>query len=362
LPLRPKSHIVNLPAPVHGGINFAWSPGATANEILDFSTCCNPYRLPRQVFSAIRNADIQKYPDPRSSQLVEALSAKLNVSAGRIMIGSGSTELIRLAVTAYFGKQDTIIIPSPTYSEYGLACRIADTCVVKYPLTENEGFRLDCSSFISFAEAYKPKGIFLCNPNNPTGQYLRPADVGKIVKHFPDALVVLDEAYINFTDHPSNSVSLAKSGNLLIIRSMTKDFSLAGLRLGYAVSSEETIGVLKMVRPPWNVSSAAQVAGLAALSCDDYLSGCLVRIRDSRLYLTGQLENLGYKVIPTEANFFIFRAGDAAGFTRKMLEKGILVRDCASFGLPEYVRVAPRTRLECIKFIKAVRAIRGGTS
>jgi histidinol-phosphate aminotransferase len=327
---------------------------------MDFSTCCNPYGPGKTIRSAMNKIDAAHYPDPDSRQFVNSLSQKLRVPASRIITGSGSTELIRLAAHAYFGPGDTVVIPSPTYGEYGLACAIVNARVVKYAISENSNFQMDCDAFISFAKPHKPAGIFLCNPNNPTGQYLSINDVKRILDSFPDTLVVLDEAYIAFTTGAWDSRSLLARNNLLIVRSMTKDFALAGLRLGYAMACEDIIENIKKVRPPWNVSSAAQSAGIAALSSDDYLANCTEQIARSRTYLTREIRSLGYQVVPTRTNFFIFKTGDACKLHGQLLKKGILVRDCASFGLPNYVRVAPLRITQCKELIKAIKEIQEG--
>jgi histidinol-phosphate aminotransferase len=362
LPPSPRSHIQLLKPVFHGGVSFVQGipPVINQNITMDFSTCCNPYGPAKSIRSAMNGIDSSHYPDPDSRQFVSSLSKKLGVPAERIIAGSGSTEIIRLAAQVYFGPGDTVVIPSPTYSEYGLACTIVNAIVVKYPISENSDFQMDCDEFISFARSRKPAGIFLCNPNNPTGQYLSIHDVLTILDAFPDTLVVLDEAYIAFTMEAWDSRSLLTKNNLLIVRSMTKDFALAGLRLGYALGCEEIIENLKKVRPPWNVSSAAQSAGIAALSSDIYLSNCTEQIGRSRTYLAREISNLGYHVVPTRTNFFIFKTGDAAKLRKRLLKKGILVRDCASFGLPDYVRIAPLRITQCKQLIKALKEIQEG--
>jgi histidinol-phosphate aminotransferase len=362
LPPQPKSHIKGLPAVVHGGIGFAVPEiGMARNGLLDFSTSCNPFRPPFTVYSAFRSADIQRYPDPDSRLLVRALSQKLGVPAAQIIAGNGSTEVIRLATTAFFDSSDTVVLASSTYGEYELASSIAGARVVKYRLTEANDFQLHTDSFIAFAKEQRPTGIFLCNPNNPTGQYLLFNDVVKIVQAFPDTLIILDEAYVAFTDCAWDSLKLCKSGNLLIVRSMTKDYALPGLRLGYAVASTEIVSTLRSVRPPWNVSGVAQSAGIEALSCNDFLVKSKERIRSSRDYLVRELQSMGFRTIPTGTNFFIFRVENACFFQKQLLEKGFLVRDCTSFGLPDYVRVAPRSKDDCRKLIKAIAETAGET-
>ncbi len=247
MPPSPRSHIARIKPVFHGGVNFMQGalPIVKQNVTMDFSTCCNPYGPGKTIRSAMNKIDAGHYPDPNSRQFVNLLSHKLRVPASRIITGSGSTEVIRLATHAYFGPGDTVVIPSPTYGEYGLACAIVNAGVVKYAISEHSNFQMDCDAFISFAKPHKPAGIFLCNPNNPTGQYLSMNDVKRILDSFPDTLVVLDEAYIAFTTGAWDSRSLLARNNLLIVRSMTKDFALAGLRLGYAMACEDIIENIK---------------------------------------------------------------------------------------------------------------------
>jgi histidinol-phosphate aminotransferase len=357
--LRAKQHIADLPAIIHGGVNSAALDGLGINpgNVLDFSTCCNPYGPPKHLRKAIREVNPSIYPDPESTVMVHALALKLGINPKNLILGSGSTEIIRLATAAYLGPGDKVVMPSPTYGEYELACRIVNADLIKFTLDEKGDFHLDAALFAAFAKSHKPAAIFLCNPNNPTGQYLSYDHVSMIIREFPDSLIVLDEAYIAFTEGAWNSLQLLKSPNLLIVRSMTKDFSLAGLRLGYGIAPKSIIATLKKVRPPWNVNSLAQHAGRMALSCDDYILRCCERINRCKHYLAGELIKLGLKVIPSQTNFFIFYAGDSAVFKSRLLERGFLVRDCASFGLVGYIRVSPRSMPDCRKLIAALREV-----
>ena len=333
--------------------NLSQSP----ERVLDFSTCCNPYGPPPSVHGALAKADIVLYPDPDCREFIGLLSSAIGAPQENLIATSGSTELLRLAALAYTGPADTVVIPSPTYGEYELACKIANAHVVKYEMKERAGFRLAAGAFISFARKFKPSAIFLCNPNNPTGRYLGLSDIVKIVSSFPDTLIVLDEAYVSFTADAWDSLKLLDYPNILIVRSMTKDFALAGLRLGYGIASREIINTLKKIRPPWNVNSAAQQAGLAALKSDGHMKKCGPLINKGKDYLIAQLESPGYKILPTDTNFFLVRVGNAGKFQRELLAKGFLVRDCSSFGLPAYIRIAPRRMQDCRSLIAAIKSM-----
>jgi histidinol-phosphate aminotransferase len=356
---QPKPFIRQLAPPVHGGTGFASIESKQLSRILDFSTCCNPYKPPQIIRKAVANCDLSRYPDPESKLLVKGISSKLGIKTENIIAGSGSTELLRLAAATYFGPDDTVIIPTPTYGEYELSCQAVNTHVVKYTSQEKRGFRLDITGFLNFAHTVSPKGIFICNPNNPTGHYLSRREIELIVSSFPDALIVLDEAYIAFTANAWNSLGLVNYGNLFIVRSMTKDFALAGLRLGYGIASPTIIGTLKKVRPPWNVSSPAQQAGLTALGCDDYMENSCRRIESSKRYLIKSLAGLGYKILDTQTNFFLVRTADATSFRQKLLKKDIMVRDCTSFGLPDYIRIAPLNMNDCRRLVQTMKEMAG---
>jgi histidinol-phosphate aminotransferase len=306
------------------------------------------------VYRALRTTNVSDYPDPHSRELVTAMAYSSGTSVESVIAGSGSTEIIRLAVLAYLTAGDRVIIPSPTYGEYALAAGIAGSIIVKYKLSEEQDFRLNLDDFTSVARAHNPGAVFICNPNNPTGQLLPQQELRGLARSLPNTLVILDEAYMSFTDEPGAAPLLTEEPNVLIVRSMTKDFALAGLRLGYGLASPAIIEGLKKARPPWNVSAPAQTAGTAAIACDGYIRRCNARMQRSRAYLAGRLSKMGLRIIPGDAHFFMARVGDAAGFKRRLLQEGFLVRDCSSFGLPAYVRISPRRMEDCRKLARAI--------
>lgn len=360
--LQPRRSVCELPKVLHGGIHYAQLDGLkiSSHDILDFSVSHNPFGPPQNVLAALKSIPVDSYPDPEAEELRQHLSERLGLKPTNLLVGSGSTELIRLVAIAYFTPGDIVLIPQPTYSEYETACRIMDARVVRQPvLKEEKHFQVDIVDLLFCIGKFKPKGVFLCNPNNPTGQCLTRDEIEKILMAAPDCLFVVDEAYIAFTESEDgfSSLNLIHHGNIIVIRSMTKDYALAGLRLGYAVAIPEIIEVLTRICPPWNVNIAAQLAGIAALGSENYLEDCRTRINQAKGFLMSELSSIGLISLPSQANFFLVKVGDARSFHRALLEKGFLVRDCSSFGLPEYVRIAPRTLSECVKFITAVKEL-----
>ena len=323
------------------------------DDILDFSVNCNPFGPPPGIKAAAERASWERLPEARATRLRQALAAVLGVRPANIVVGNGSVELIRFLAVALFGPKDYVVIPSPTFGEYEASVLIAGAAPLIFKLRENEGFRPDVEALAPF-QSGRAKALFLCNPNNPTGVYLSREDVLGIVEAAPERLVVLDEAYLPFVDGAWDSLELLGHGNVVLLRSMTKDFALGGLRLGYAVGPEPLMESLSCVLPPWNVNAIAQEAGLLALEDPSYPARCLPAILEARDYLIAELQKCGLPTLPSRTNFFLVKVGDAPTFRRALLRQGLLVRDCTSFGLPDYVRIAALTLPECRLLIEAV--------
>ena len=356
---HPRPYISGLPSAIHGSIDYREidTLGISPDTIIDFSINCNPYGPPPDVGKSIGEIHIERYPDTDSTELIRVLSGVLNIPAEQIIIGSGTTELIRLIALAYFNSGDPVLIPQPTYSEYETSCKIVDARIINQPPADLQDIRMSAGKIIDAIREHRPAGIFLCNPNNPTGQYFSKSEFVEIMSAAGDSLMVLDEAYIAFTENIWSSPAMIGQGNLVILRSMTKDFALAGLRIGYALSDVHTIDALKRIKPPWNVNVVAQKAAVLALNCPAYIKECTLKINEAKDYLIKELTAFGFPVIPTQTNFFLVRTGNAAELRRNLLKKKVLVRDCASFGLPEYIRIAPRTIDECRLLITAIKDV-----
>lgn len=359
MPLSPRWEVENLSPCPHGGPDYAELKefGLAAEDVVDFSVSTNPFAAPPGVREALTSSPIALYPDSEATELRECLAQELSIAPENILAGSGSVELIRLAAQAYFGPQDLVLIFEPTFGEYEVACRLIGSGVLKQRSTAQEGFRLQVRETVDLIGRHRPKGVFLCNPNNPTGQYLAREEIERILVACEDSLLILDEAYIAFVDSAWSSLDLIQRGNVLILRSLAKSHALAGLRLGYAIAQQQIIANLRKVCPPWNVNIVAQRAGILALADKEYMRKCKVGIQHLKDFLVKELTELGLQPLPSQANFFLVEVGDAKRFRRALLERGILVRDCTSFGLPQYIRIAPRPLPDCRKLITAIKEI-----
>lgn len=360
--LRPKPEIENLKVCPHGGPDYAElkAAGLTPEGILDFSDNSNPFSPPHGLKKILNTIAINHYPDSKTTELRQHLSEKLEVTPDNILVGNGAMELIRLIALTYFRHGDSVLILEPTFGEYKVACQIVGANVFKQWVGANNSFIPRIEETVSLIKQHCPRGIFICNPNNPTGKYLSKSEIEMILEACVDSLLILDEAYIAFVDKSWSSIDLISRGNVIIVRSMTKDYALAGLRLGYAITNKEIIDTLRRVCPPWNVNAVAQKAGIIALEDVDYLERCKQKIREAKQFLTTELCQLGFTLVSSNTNFFLVMVDDAKSFRAALLKRGILVRDCTSFGLPGHIRIAPGTMPECQKLVAAIKEISQG--
>ena len=358
--LQPRPEVEKLKACPHGGVNYAelGAMGITPEAVLDFSVCTNPFMPPPGVREIIYTAPIEQYPDSEATEFRRRLSEKLGVSTDNILAGSGTTELIRLIALAYFRQKDRVLILEPTYGEYEVACQIAGAKPIKQRGRAEDNFTPRLGETVNLIRQHQPRAVFIGNPNSPTGKYLTRQEVEMVLATDEDTLFILDEAYISFVDNTWAAIELISQGNVIILRSMTKDYALAGLRLGYAIANQGIINSLRRVCPPWNVNVIAQKAGVIALEDADHLEQSKRKIKEAKQFLVDGLRRLGLQPLPSDANFFLVKVGNAKRFRTALLKHGILVRDCTSFGLPEYIRLAPRTMPECQKFIVAIKALK----
>ena len=340
-------------APLHGGdiLTAAARWHLDPAEILDFSANINPAGPPFGALAAAREAlwTMTRYPDPFAPRLRQALARRHSLPPEAIMVTAGGAEAIHLLGRLAAGRRAAL--PVPCFAEYSRAARAVGAAIIPWagaaaapppPLTQGDL-------------------LFLCNPHNPTGRLLSPAQVLATAEQTP-ATVIVDEAFIDLTD-PGETGSviphLLGRPNLVVLRSLTKFYALPGLRVGYAIARPELVSALDAVRDPWSVSAPAQAAALAALADTAYFERTRTWIRTERPFLAGALASLpGYSIeTAPSANFILVRAPRPAHEIQQALgPRGILIRDCRSFdGLTEYhVRLAIRSRAENLRLLAAL--------
>ena len=267
-----------------------------------------------------------RYPDPMQWKVKEALSRIKGISPQHIFLGNGSDECIDVLYRAFCvpGK-DNIIINPPTYGMYEVSAHINDIEVRRATLTDD--FQLDLVHLENLVDA-NTKIIWICSPNNPTANSIDRQDVEVVLNNFP-GLVVVDEAYINFSRHRSFIQELPDYPNLVVMQTMSKAWGLAGLRLGMAFASEAIIEVFNKVKPPYNINQATQELALKALEETEQVNDMIRALVTMRGQLEQQLATLPVvvKIFPSDANFLLVKVTDAAAVYHYLLEKGIVVRD-----------------------------------
>ncbi len=345
--------------PIHGGTNIAElrSLGLRPEDVLDFSASINPLGPSPGVTQAMGAVDLAAYPDTECTALREALAAKLGVPTAQILVGNGSTELIHLTARAYLNSGDTVAIFVPTFGEFEAACRMQGAQALSIVACEDNGFCWNIEQAAGDIAEQMPSLVFLCNPNNPTGRYLGEEDVRRIARALPKgSLLLLDEAYLPFVDSQWDSLPLLDMGNVALLRSMTKDYALTALRLGYMLAPPKVVERVKAQQHSWSVNALAQAAGIAALSDEQRVIDGRKEVQVAKRYLLGELGAMGLKCAPSAANFVLVKVGDAYALRRALMKHHhISVRDCTSFGLPDYIRVGIRTLNDCKRLVAALR-------
>lgn len=345
---------------IHGGDIYR-------NKIhMDFSVNANPLGPQPEVIEAVQAAaaDVCRYPDIYCEKLIQLLSSFEKVEKEQILCGNGAAELFFSAVLAV--KPEKALVLSPTFSEYERALQVTDTQIFYYELKKEQEFQIR----EDFLEEITPELdlVFLCNPNNPTGQATPRGLLEKIAEKCRKCRVylVLDECFLDFLDVPEDYEMrgcIGKYPNLLIVKALTKTFCMPGLRLGYAISGNEALlDRMRMAVQPWNVSVTAQAGGAAALLHGrDYLDRTKKMLKKEREFLIRELQMLGYSVYGSMANYIFFESAEEeeSSLYQQALSAGILIRDCSGYrGLGRgYYRIAVRTRQENERMITWLKGL-----
>lgn len=361
MPIQPRPEILNTPAAYHGAFDYAELErlGLSPDEVIDFSVNSNPYGPPPGVRDALAAVPLERYPDRECIALRRKLAERHEIAPENVVVGNGTAELLLLLALAFINAGDTVLVIEPDFSEYKRVAALRGGRTITYRATAANQFQPDYGAISHTMQTENPRVVFWCSPNNPTGVTVDAQRVRKLVDPFPDTLFVFDEAYFTFHHQREHVTSLLahvrRCPNALVLRSMTKDYGLAGLRLGYAVGAPSLIAAVAALRPAWNVNALAQAAGVFVLDQAVWLQDTLTQLHRDKSVLVGALRALGLTVLPSDVNYFLVHVGDAAAFRAKLLAHNIMVRDCASFGLPAYVRIATRTPDENAKLVAAVK-------
>ncbi len=339
---------------IHGG--NIYDLAKEGKELLDFSANINPLGMPYGIKKAVESAlnDSSRYPDIKSRQLIEKISEYEKLSASCIAVGNGAADLIyALCLSQRFKKA---LIMSPGFSEYEKALRASESKVEYLTLKAEEGFELK-NHHLDLIDS-SVDAIFLCQPNNPTGILTD----GQMLRNIfckcreNNVFIVADECFLEFVEKPEvySLKSYINEGNVFILKSFTKLYAIAGIRLGYCICcNEKVIDKLNYFRQSWPVSNLAQSAGIAAFKEKEFVSSSLEYIKKEKQYLLESFEALGLKVYGSAANYLFFLSNEHKLY-EKLIERGILIRSCKSYNVIPvgFYRIAIKSHRENERLIK----------
>jgi threonine-phosphate decarboxylase len=351
-------HIASHISVPHGGL---YSIENLNPAIVDFSSNVNPLGFPASVKKLLKTGlqKIPVYPDHNSTKLRLHLSKYVKTPIDNLVIGNGATEIIYNFCQAVIAKNTPVLIPVPTFGEYEAAVRL---CGGKIEFFKTVNLNNDISNFIK--KIPKNGCIFICNPNNPTGTLISKDEMLQILHAAKNrsTMMFVDECFMELTQNPKESLTDHMNiGNLFILRSLTKSFGLAGLRVGYGIGDKKMISILHNIKIPWNVSGLSQEAAVLALSDKNFLPKTRKLIKNEHNFLKNSISKLnGFSCFDSSTNFILIKTRTKSKtLQKKLLKRNVLIRDCSTFrGLDEgYIRIAIKTHKENTKLVAALEKL-----
>lgn len=320
----------------------------------------NPLGPSPKAVQALQNAlrQIHRYPDGAGWRLTHRLAEHLGVAPEGIVLGNGSDEIIAMLARMCLQPGDEVILPRPSFLMYEICVR----CAGSRPVFVNlKGLGMDLAE-MGRRITDRTRLVFICNPNNPTGAMTPRKDFEAFMEDLPDGVMVaVDEAYFEFVRSPDypDSIAQVKAGRPVVtLRTFSKAYGLAGLRIGYGVTTPEIAAILHRVRQPFNANLMAQIGACAALEDSEFLESTRRITHEGLDYLYGALDEMGVRYSPTQANFFLIDVGkDAGEVFEALLRKGVIVRSMAAYGYPTHIRVNAGKPRENERFIQALKAV-----
>ncbi len=306
---------------------------------------------------------IALYPDGNGFELKDALSKRYGVEHERMVLGNGSNDMLELAARAFLAPGDKAVYSDHAFAVYPLATQAVGATGISVPAIK---FGHDLDTMRKTAVEQQAKLMFIANPNNPTGTFLTAADLLDFLRALPpQILVVLDEAYNEYLPvecRYDSVIWLKDFPNLIISRTFSKAYGLAGLRVGYAFANAQVADMMNRVRQPFNVNSVAQAAAVAALQDEGFVRQTHALNQRGMEQITQGLSKLGLEFIPSYGNFISIKIGNGLKMYRRLLELGVIVRPIASYDMPDYLRVSIGLESENEKFLSALKQVLGETA
>jgi histidinol-phosphate aminotransferase len=335
--------------------------GLAEGDIVKLASNENPRGPSPKVREAIACAvaGVTRYPDGNGFALKTALAERYRVSIDQIVLGNGSNDVLELATQAFLRPGDHAVYSQHAFAVYPLATQARGATGIVVPARE---LGHDLSAMLA-AITPRTRIVFVANPNNPSGTWLPPAALREFIAGVPaDVLIVLDEAYNEYLEREEQADTaawIAEHPNLLVSRTFSKAYGLAGLRVGFGLADASVADMLNRVRQPFNVNSIAQAAAIAALADTAYVEESARLNRSGLEQLMNSLDALGVAFVPSHGNFLLVHVGEASTVYEKLLRQGVIVRPVANYGLPGHLRVTVGLAAENQRFLDALRAALG---
>jgi histidinol-phosphate aminotransferase len=328
------------------------------SDVIKLASNENPLGPSPKAIEAITkySKDVNLYPDQNSYELTGVIAEKLDLPADNVIVGNGSDEIMMLMALAYISAGDEVVVSLNTFSTYETVSKLMEASMVRINL---KNYKYDLEAMANTASA-RTKLIFVCNPNNPTGTINTQRELDLLVSKAPaGTIIVIDEAYRDYVESKEypNSLEYVKSKkNVIVTRTFSKIYGLAGLRVGYAVAKPEIIRYLSLVRMPFSVNRLAQYAAVASLGDSFHVDASKKNNTEGKSFLYGELDKLGLSYIKTEANFIMINLNDDADIVfMQMMRRGVIIRPLTSFGMPGAIRVTIGTPEQNKKFLHVLR-------
>jgi histidinol-phosphate/aromatic aminotransferase/cobyric acid decarboxylase-like protein len=329
--------------------------GIDRARLLDVSVNINPYGPSPDVIAAIARAAVERYPDPTARAARVALAAHLGTTPDAVALGNGAADLLWTLARAL--PRGPALVVEPTFGELRAALAAAGAPVAEIRARPDDGFAIDLAAIAAAARAARATLVYLCTPNTPTGATAGAAAIAAWAADLRDTRVILDQSFLSLSARAADA-AVAMPPNVIRVRSLTKDHAIPGVRVGYLLASPDVVAAVEAHRPAWTTGAHAQAAAIAAATAgaDRFVAACRDRILADRAALDEDLRALGLAPVPSTTGFSLVAVpGAAAALRHRMLvEHHVLVRDCASFGLPGHLRLAARPAADRTRLIAAL--------
>ena len=357
LPLNPSLATLSVYQPGRPIQEVARELGLDAADIIKLASNENPLGPSPAAVAAMERViqSLHLYPDGNAFYLKQKLAAKLDLTTANLILGNGSNEIIEFIGHALMTSGSEVVVSEYCFAVYPIVTKLFGASLVTVPAVN---FGHDIPAMLR-AITPKTRVIFVANPNNPTGTLIPTADIERLIREVPaNVLIAMDEAYIEFLDEPFDLLPMIRSGqvpNLLLMRTFSKIYGLAGLRLGYGIGHPDLIAALEKIRQPFNINSLIQAGAIAALDDEEHISGTRRNNAEGLRLYENAFRELKLTFVPSSANFILVRVGDGQKVFAELQKLGVIVRPMAGYQLPEWIRISIGSPAENQRCLAALR-------